>query len=242
MFFFCINKMPKRKRTFKKRRFKKRKFSRKKAVIRRLPLTGFPRSKLVRMRYVESVVIDPGSVVPILYEFNCNNIFDPNRTGTGHQPRSHDQWSEVYGRYNVVSSKCYVRCHPSSGTVHVPGVWGLSVNRIPGEFTGLDRDQIIESKVTNPKHVRTMGGDVSFGGLPNTATRYFVAKKHFGLGKTGIAEYERNSAAFGAAPVTTPVFTLWASHVASNNPRFQEFTFIIEYVVLLTEPKNFDES
>jgi hypothetical protein len=41
------------------------------------------------------------------YEFNANSIFDPNRTGTGHQPGGRDQWAAFYGRYRVL--KCVAR-------------------------------------------------------------------------------------------------------------------------------------
>jgi hypothetical protein len=36
------------------------------------------------------------------YEFNLNSLFDPNLTGTGHQPLGRDQWSTFYSRYRVL--------------------------------------------------------------------------------------------------------------------------------------------
>jgi hypothetical protein len=35
------------------------------------------------------------------YQFRVNSIFDPNYTGTGHQPLGHDQWATFYNRYRV---------------------------------------------------------------------------------------------------------------------------------------------
>jgi hypothetical protein len=37
------------------------------------------------------------------YQFNLNSIFDPDRTGVGHQPLGHDQWSAFYNRYRVLA-------------------------------------------------------------------------------------------------------------------------------------------
>jgi len=37
------------------------------------------------------------------YLFNLNSIFDPDRTGVGHQPLGHDQWAAFYSRYRVMS-------------------------------------------------------------------------------------------------------------------------------------------
>lgn len=33
--------------------------------------------------------------------FNLNSLFDPDRTGVGHQPLGFDQWSAFYNRYRV---------------------------------------------------------------------------------------------------------------------------------------------
>jgi hypothetical protein len=34
-------------------------------------------------------------------QYRCNSIYDPNFTGTGHQPLGHDQWNLFYNRYRV---------------------------------------------------------------------------------------------------------------------------------------------
>jgi hypothetical protein len=35
------------------------------------------------------------------YQFSLNSLFDPNTTGTGHQPRGFDQIKTLYNRYRV---------------------------------------------------------------------------------------------------------------------------------------------
>lgn len=35
------------------------------------------------------------------YVYRLNSVFDPNFTGTGHQPNGFDQWSAFYGKYRV---------------------------------------------------------------------------------------------------------------------------------------------
>lgn len=35
------------------------------------------------------------------YDFNLNSVYDPNRTGVGHQPLGYDQWGKLYNRYRV---------------------------------------------------------------------------------------------------------------------------------------------
>jgi hypothetical protein len=48
------------------------------------------------------------------YLFNLNSVFDPDRTGVGHQPGGFDQWAAFYGKYRVWSCKSIVTFSNSS--------------------------------------------------------------------------------------------------------------------------------
>lgn len=45
---------------------------------------------------------------------NLNSIFDPDRTGTGHQPYGYDQMSALYNRYRVLKTKYNIKFHAES--------------------------------------------------------------------------------------------------------------------------------
>jgi len=47
------------------------------------------------------------------YQFNLNSLFDPNRTGTGHQPLGHDQLDLLYNRYRVFAASYRVEFYPN---------------------------------------------------------------------------------------------------------------------------------
>lgn len=64
-------------------------------VLSRGPIA--PRT-IVRLKYHEDWS-SPGTTYD--YVWNLNSIFDPNRTGTGHQPYGHDQYLTFYNRYRV---------------------------------------------------------------------------------------------------------------------------------------------
>lgn len=64
-------------------------------VLSRGPIA--PRT-IVKLKYHEDWV-SPGTVYD--HVWNLNSIFDPNRTGTGHQPYGHDQYLTFYNRYRV---------------------------------------------------------------------------------------------------------------------------------------------
>lgn len=240
--------MPKRKtyssRRPQIRRKRKRTYWRRRPLttVRRLPLTGFPQKKLVRMRYTESVIINPGATFVAYHEFLANSIYDPNFGGVGHQPRGHDQWATIYNHYYVLGAKFYAQCMPSTSSATVPGVWGVSCQHAPALYSGLSVDQVIESKRVNPYKVRTCGGGPSFGFPRQVATAKFSAKKMYEKNRSSLLSYEDGGANFGSSPNEQPTFTVWYGHAASNDPAPQEFKCTIEYIVLLTDPKQLDES
>lgn len=90
----------------------KRKFAPKKALIKRKMYSRRPKRVLVntalhpipqrfitKMKYSEQVNTDANGQ----YRFNLNSIYDPNSTGTGHQPYGYDTLSTLYNRYRVIS-------------------------------------------------------------------------------------------------------------------------------------------
>jgi hypothetical protein len=70
---------------------------------------GFPDKVMCKMRYNEfvSVTSTTGSVGK--YLFRMNSCFDPNFTGTGHQPLYYDTYNAIYDHYAVVSSRIIVK-------------------------------------------------------------------------------------------------------------------------------------
>ena len=90
-----------RKRRVVRRKVRVRKTARRKG--RRLQNTGFPNRKLVKMKYVESFLLNPAAAqTGVSYVFRAADIHDPSYTGFGHQPLSHDLWQAVYS--NEVSA------------------------------------------------------------------------------------------------------------------------------------------
>lgn len=77
-------------------------------------LNPIPQRSIVKMKYAESVLLDVGS--SYAYQFNLNSVFDPNRTGIGHQPYGHDTFATMYNRYRVIACSYHV-WFPASGAV-----------------------------------------------------------------------------------------------------------------------------
>lgn len=83
---------------------KKNKRNMKKVVQNTLICRQFilPDCYVTKLKYVETIVgntVSPATADT--YQFRLNSIFDPNFSGTGHQPMGHDQLIELYNKYHV---------------------------------------------------------------------------------------------------------------------------------------------
>jgi len=76
-------------------------------------LQPIPQRYICKMKYAEDVSTDG---VLGVYRFNLNSIFDPNRTGVGHQPYAFDTMATLYNRYRVIACGWRITT-PTSSTV-----------------------------------------------------------------------------------------------------------------------------
>lgn len=83
----------------------------------------------------------PTTVTPGVYQFRSNGIFDPDFTGTGHQPRGRDELALLYKNYIVhgvmvtvfaqsltANNQSIVSIYPHSGATTLPDVRSLIEN------------------------------------------------------------------------------------------------------------------
>jgi len=77
-----------------------------------------PNTLLRKLRYVDSVVINAGAGAAVNHFFSANGLFDPDVSGTGHQPLAFDQYIAMYDHYKVLSSKMTIHplANPSAST------------------------------------------------------------------------------------------------------------------------------
>lgn len=215
-----------RRRTFKRRRFNR---------VSRPILEGFPKQKLVKLRYIEQISLDPGLNTFTVSEWRANSVFDPNLSGVGHQPMGFDQWSNIYERYVVCGSKINVQYAPITGTNLNPGFYGVSLygtaNQLTATYAG-NVDSVMESKLTG--YTSTMAGNGNSAFLPRSLTRKFSAKKFFGKANP------TDDTEIGATVVTNPVnlayFGVWYGSSGGNDPGIANFKIMIDYIVLFHEP------
>lgn len=77
--------------------------------LRTRELFGPPDKLRMTLRYIENnFTITSALGANGNYYFSCNSLFDPNRTGGGHQPLYFDQFAALYNHYTVNASECEV--------------------------------------------------------------------------------------------------------------------------------------
>jgi len=69
---------------------------------------AFPQSMSTKLRYVDSIDLAPTSSTAVGHSFLANGMYDPDTATGGHQPRGFDQYTELYRKFTVKSSKISV--------------------------------------------------------------------------------------------------------------------------------------
>jgi hypothetical protein len=82
----------------------------------------FPARVLKRLRYSDNFNLAGASGVVASYVFAANGLFDPNITGTGHQPMGFDQLMLSYNHYIVTECRATVLFRNNSGAGCCPQV------------------------------------------------------------------------------------------------------------------------
>lgn len=87
---------------------KKRNVARIPTVVR-LGKQAFPKQLMNTLSYTELVSVTVTAGTPGLsYAWVANGLYDPNRTGIGHQPLYFDQLAAIYNHYTVLRSRIRV--------------------------------------------------------------------------------------------------------------------------------------
>lgn len=82
---------------------------------------GFPDMFITKLRYVSNGNFAGGVPTPSAQVFLANSLYDPDSSGTGHQPKMFDQFSAVYGKYLCYGCKYELELNNGAST----GAYGV---------------------------------------------------------------------------------------------------------------------
>lgn len=223
--------MPSKYRKPKYRRRFKRRYGRRRRTNPVASRGIIPNSQIVKLRYVDTVTIDPATGLAGSHVFRANSIFDPDQTGVGHQPMGHDELANLYERYVVVGSKISVR-FTSSGSL--PGQSSANVGIILKDAS--TPETLPKTWMEKNKSVFT--SMTTADGSRGTATlnKFFSAKKFFSI--KNIVDNDRYGADFGSNPADSTYYHCIVAP-ADSSLDLQPFylTVVIDYLVRVNKPK-----
>ena len=184
--------------------------------------------KSVEFLYVEQGVALSSSVgIPAVYQFNASGLFDPNRTGTGHQPMNYDQLMVLYEDYIVTECEYKVVFRQSDNN---PALIGVTVSDATTVAT--DTKVLIENgqcqwdqirgTVETPVH-RTMKGKID------------IAKCH-GVTRSQLLGDAEFRGTVGANPVDMIILNVFAASTSTGSPTVS-FTIELRFKAVLRGSK-----
>lgn len=202
---------------------KKRSYRRKKVSRPHKGLTPFPKTRMVKLRYVTNVELNAAVGAVAQHQFRANSCYDPDYTGTGGQPYYFDQLMQMYSKYTVVGSKMTVMPFGNTTT---------------GEYSivGIYRDTDATLRTANLVECMEAPGTkwVGLGDAnqnPRRLTITYSAKKMHGANP--IANEDLDGTA-STNPTDSDFFTIFTGcPTSTTNPGTVTINVVIEYTVLL---------
>ncbi len=187
---------------------------------------------VAKLRYVDVVSINPGAAGLATHTWRANSIFDPDLTGTGHQPLMRDEYALLYGQYRVLSTKIKATLVTSSTAGNViPCLYGVyrDVDTTLGYTLATS---IIEDQ--RNKGGWKLGGPAGMIDHPLPSVRTSFNARSF-LSKEG----NSHATAIGSNPAAgqdSAFFQLWAGSVAGNDPGAIQFLVQMDFIVEFSDP------
>jgi hypothetical protein len=183
------------------------------------------------LRYADSFSLTSSSGVVASYVFACNGLYDPNITGTGHQPAGFDQMMLSYEHYTVLRSRIVVEAVNTTGTSSPTVGLSIKANNIPITVNQqLLEDGLIVTErmgsaaVYGSQKCLKIACDIGrFGGVPNVLND---------------SDYRGNVA---SNPTEMSFFHIQSWSVSGDTTTIL-FEVVIEFEAVFTEPRTLSQS
>lgn len=195
---------------------------------------GLPKTYTCRLKYAEEVQIDCGSNSYAEYVFCANDLFDPNVTGTGHQPNGFDELMGFYKTAIVTSS--FIKVRPVQIDASYEQLNAYLFIRQSALSTGeafTATSQALECE----KHSKV----IVIGGYAGKSQNWkedkvfsrWNGKRWFGKGYLpGAREFSCDA---GSSPTERCFYRIFNVSVGANNPAAMNILVEIQYTVTFTE-------
>lgn len=229
--------MPKRKRTSSRGKsayFKRIKFRRKRrrigTLIPRISYSQGPLPHRLRCvhRYYSKVLLNATSGAVDDHAFAANDLYDPDRTGTGHQPYGFDQMAALYDHFVVIGSSCKV---VAGGTGdHRFGIFVADNSTVMTDLTAWG-----EMGTAQSKRLPLAGGQV------RTVMKKICPQRFLGVSRTEYMD-DQFKGSNSASPSEQAFFHVGAWKADAGDPGQVTVEVFLTYIAIWIEPKRVSTS
>lgn len=187
------------------------------------------------LRYVErGFTVNPGVAgVATAYYFSANGLYDPNITGTGHQPVGFDQMMAMFDHYTVIGARAKFQFYSIDGTYKQLVLVGLD----DATTQPLDIGQTLENGTCRWKLI----SNASAGDQQTHTLSYKVNPAKF-LGRSKPMSCSELRGDASNNPEEQVYFKIVCSPQDGTDTAGIECMVTIDYTVIFTEPKELAQS
>jgi len=187
---------------------------------------------ICKMKYAETYVAALGGGTYAPFVLNLNSIFDPNRTGGGHQPYAHDTLSTLYNRYRVISCRYRVAVNSSDNATDLQlAVIPTNEAIAPITISEVRENPRAKYVLQAPRNdIRTVSGNVYIPSLVGRTKTQYMAD-------------DRYQATFGTTPNELALLNCYAGPTTEAGSTISvTFNVMLEYVVECFDVKHLTQS
>jgi hypothetical protein len=193
----------------------------------------FPASKLVtqQLYYDSGLAINGSSGVLARYVFTANGAYDPDITGTGHQPIGFDQMMVFYEQFVVVRSKIKITCWSTA-----PTPCRVAISLAPDATAAASISGLVENGLTVMDWCGNAPTNGMFKGTCTLELTCDVAK-YFGRSRASLISGAEFYGTAAANPVEQVYFQVQTWNPASAITTGILFDVLISYDIYYYEPR-----
>lgn len=185
--------------------------------------------------YTQNISVNPAAgVTPAVQIMDASGMFDPDLTGTGHQPRGYDEMMTLYAHYTVIGCKISVTFVNASNATGQNAICGITLSRnnsALGNVTDYQENSYSKFVVLGQSN----------GPKAPTIVYNSNPPKFLGISSPMSNSLVRGSVS--AVPQERAFYHIWVAPTDANiNLDGVDLIIKMEYISVLTERKNIAQS
>lgn len=199
----------------------------------------FPAKQVRTLTYGTQFTLNSGVSLGSAHIFSANGLFDPDITGSGHQPLGFDQMMLLYNHYTVTAARMKLTMVHIGSAGGTPSLCGIVVSANAG-FTSADT---VEEFLEHPQRSNyKLSGSVTGDPATNQMNLQLDVAKFFGKSKSSIVNDDLYRGGTGLNPTEQVYFQVLVNSINSSDAGIVSFICSIEYDTVFTEPKTLAQS